>query len=142
VEPTGSALFIYAQEVEMMMICRGIRGATTVEDLDDKADAVLEATKELLEAITAANDLQVENLAAAIFTTTQDLNAAFPARAARDLGWTMVPLLNTQEIAVPGSLPRCIRVLLLWNTDKSQEEIRHIYLRGAKALRPDLQQND
>jgi chorismate mutase len=121
-----------------MMACRGIRGATTAED--NSASAILEATRELLEAITAANGLQVEELAAAFFTTTQDLNAAFPARAARDLGWAMVPLLNSQEIAVPGSLPRCIRVLLLWNTDRGQEEIRHVYLRGANVLRPDLQQ--
>jgi chorismate mutase len=118
------------------MVCRGIRGATTVED--NTADAILEATGELLEAITAANGLQVEELAAAFFTATQDLDAAFPARAARDLGWDVVPLLDAQEIAVPGSPPRCIRVLLLWNTDKSQEEITHVYLRGAQALRPDL----
>jgi chorismate mutase len=120
------------------MVCRGIRGATTVED--NTADAILEATGELLEAITAANGLQVEELAAAFFTATQDLDAAFPARAARDLGWDVIPLLDAQEIAVPGSLPRCIRVLLLWNTDKSQEEIAHVYLRGAQALRPDWQQ--
>lgn len=119
-----------------MTVCRGIRGATTAQD--NTADSILEATRELLEALASANGLHPEDLAAAFFTATGDLDAAFPARAARDLGWTAVPLLDSREMEVPGSLPHCIRVLLLWNADKSQEEIVHVYLRGAENLRPDL----
>ncbi len=118
------------------MACRGIRGATTVEA--NQAEAILAATRELLEAIVAANDLHPRDLASAIFTMTTDLNAAFPARAARDIGWTEVPLLDALEIPAPGSLPCCIRVLIHWNTEKRQDEIKHVYLRGAKVLRPDL----
>jgi chorismate mutase len=87
-----------------------------------------------------ANDLEVADIASAFFTATPDLTAAFPARAARDLGWHQVPLLDAQEIPVPGSLPRCVRVLVHWNTSKSQEEVRHIYLGEAALLRPDLQE--
>jgi chorismate mutase len=118
------------------MSCRGVRGATTVAE--NNPTAILEATRELLEAIVSANQLQGEDLAAALFTITPDLDAAFPAQAARDLGWTLVPLLDAQEVPVPGSLPRCIRILLLWNTPKRQDEVVHVYLRGARALRPDL----
>ena len=118
------------------MGCRGIRGATTVKV--DAADAIVAATRELLAGMVAANSVAVADLASAIFTVTPDLTAAFPARAARELGWQHVPLLDAQEVPVPGSLPRCIRVLLLWNTERSQEEIRHVYLRQAASLRPDL----
>lgn len=118
------------------MGCRGIRGATTVEA--DTADAIVAATRELLVRIVEANDLAASDVACAIFTVTPDLTAAFPARAARELGWQHVPLLDAQEVPVPGSLSRCVRVLILWNTERSQEEIRHVYLRDAGSLRPDL----
>jgi len=117
------------------MHCRGIRGATTVEK--NTAEAILAATRELLALIIEANDLKVEDVASAIFTTTPDLTAAFPARAAREMGWRDVALLDAQEIPVPGSLERCIRILIHWNTEKSAAEIRHVYLRGARTLRPD-----
>lgn len=116
--------------------CRGIRGATTVER--DSAAAILQATRELLTRIVEVNGAAVEDLASAFFTATPDLTAAFPAAAARDLGWQHVALLDAQEIPVPGSLPRCVRVLLHWNTDTPQAEIHHIYLRDAASLRPDL----
>jgi len=118
------------------MPCRGVRGATTAAA--NTPEAILSATRELLEALVAANGLTPSDLASAIFTTTPDLNATFPARAARDLGWCNVALLCTHEMDVPGGLPRCIRVLLHWNTDKAASEIAHIYLREAKSLRPDL----
>lgn len=118
------------------MPCRGVRGATTAEA--NTPQAILAATRELLEALVAANDLNPADLASAIFTTTPDLNATFPARAARELGWSDVALLCTHEMDVPGGLPRCIRVLLHWNTDKTTSEIAHVYLREAKGLRPDL----
>jgi chorismate mutase len=115
--------------------CRGIRGATTVEV--DSADAILEATRELLSHIVEVNGLAADDVASALFTVTPDLAAAFPARAAREMGWRNVALLDAQEIPVPGSLPRCVRVLIHWNTVKTQAEVRHVYLRGAAALRPD-----
>jgi len=117
------------------MRCRGVRGATTAEK--NTAEAILAATRELLVLIIEANDLEVEDVASAIFTTTPDLTAAFPARAAREMGWRDVALLDAQEIPVPGSLERCIRVLIHWNTDKSAAEIQHVYLKDAQALRPD-----
>ncbi|MFC2038109.1 chorismate mutase [Chloroflexota bacterium] len=119
--------------------CRGIRGATTVES--DSAAAILEATRELLAGIVEANGVDAENVASAFFTVTPDLTAAFPARAARDMGWRHVALLDAQEIPVPGSLSRCVRVLVHWNTAKPQAEICHVYQRGAASLRPDLQNN-
>jgi chorismate mutase len=121
--------------MEEKMYCRGIRGATTVEE--NTAEAILAASRELLELIVEANDLKVEDIASAIFTTTPDLTTAFPARAAREMDWQGVALLDVQEILVPGSLERCIRVLIHWNTEKSAAEIKHVYLKGARALRPD-----
>ncbi len=118
------------------MPCRGIRGAICV-DIND-AGAIVAATRELLERIIAANGVRVEDIAAVIFTATSDLDAAYPARAAREMGWASVPLLCTQEMAVAGSLPRCIRVLVLWNTDRPAEQVRHVYLGEARNLRPDL----
>lgn len=118
------------------MTCRGVRGATTVED--DDRDAILSATRELLLAMVESNGIQPEDLAAIFFTCTPDLAAAFPAEAARELGWREVPLLDAQEMAVPGALPRCIRALLLWNTSRPLGQVRHVYLRGAQMLRPDL----
>jgi len=117
------------------MNCRGIRGATGVEV--NEAGVLIAATRELLERIVAANGLSVEDVASVIFTATPDLDAAYPARAAREMGWVHTPLLCVQEMAVAGSLPRCIRVLVHWNTDLPPERIRHVYLGGARALRPD-----
>ena len=119
------------------MPCRGIRGAITVET--DTAAAILAATHELLTRIVKANDVAPEDVASALFTVTPDLTAAFPAQAARELGWQHAALLDAQEIPVPDGLPRCVRVLIHWNAEKPQAEIRHVYLRGAVVLRPDLQ---
>ena len=116
---------------------RGIRGATTV--LRNDAGEILEATRELLQAIIDENRLATEDIASAIFTVTPDLNAEFPATAAREmLGWQSVPLLCATEINVPGSLKKCIRVLLHVNTEHSQQGLRHVYLRRATQLRTDL----
>lgn len=121
---------------ERVMKCRGIRGATTVEA--NSRDEVLRATRQLLALIIRQNGVDQHDVASVIFSTTTDLNAEFPAMAARQLGWLDVPLLCTHEINVPGSLPRCIRVLLHWNTVKLQQEIIHVYIRDAARLRPDL----
>jgi len=121
------------------MTMRGIRGATTVSE--NSETAILEATRELLQELEHTNGFHIQDLAAAVFTVTGDLSAAFPARAARELGWVQVPLLDTQQMDVPGSLPRCIRVLLLWNTETSSEAVRHVYLHEARVLRPDLCRN-
>ena len=116
---------------------RGIRGATTVEV--DESEAILEATRELLVAMLERNGIDdFEPIAAIFFTTTPDLLATFPAEAARALGMTKVPLLCNQEIPVPGRLPRVVRVMLQVNTQMTQDEVQHVYLRGAVALRPDL----
>ena len=118
------------------MMCRGLRGAITVEN--NTAEEILGATGELLQALVAANEIKRDQVASIVFTTTIDLNAAFPAVAARELGWTDVALLNAHEMAVPGSLPRCIRILIHLNTERRHDELRHIYLRDARKLRPDL----
>ena len=119
------------------MPTRGIRGATTVP-ADDPV-LILQATRELLEAILGENEgMQPEDVGSAIFTVTDDLASTFPAQAAREMGWDMVPMLCAREIPVPGSLPRVIRVLVHWNTEVPQSEIRHVYLRDAVKLRPDL----
>ncbi|MGQ9682712.1 MAG: chorismate mutase [Anaerolineae bacterium] len=119
-----------------MSVCRGVRGATTVDS--NEREAILQATRELLLALVEANGLQPADLASAVFSLTADLDAAFPAEAARQLGWAHVPLLDVQEASVSGALRRCIRVLLHWNTERKPEEIVHVYLRGAEGLRPDL----
>ena len=117
------------------MFTRGIRGATTVARND--ASSVVERTLELLTVLVEANGLRPEELACAIFTVTEDVDAEFPAIAVRSLpGWDEVPLLCSREIPVPGSLSRCVRVLLHWNTPKAQGEVRHAFLRGARELRP------
>jgi len=113
----------------------GIRGATTVDRND--ANEILAATDELLRAIIDANGLQPDDIVSALFTVTRDLDAAFPARAAEEFGWNIVALLHATEIPVPGSLPRCIRLLVHAYTSRTRSEIRHCYLRGATALRPD-----
>ncbi len=119
------------------MSVRGVRGAITTTE--NTATAILAATQELLQAILEANpELQPDDIASAIFTLTEDLDAVYPAQAARRLGWTGVPLMCAREIPVPGSLPRCIRVLLHWNTQLGPDAIHHVYLGEAKRLRPDL----
>jgi chorismate mutase len=115
--------------------CRGIRGATTVPE--NNRIAILEATHELLVKMIESNHIKPEDVASAIFTTTPDLNAEFPAVAARELGWIDTALLCGHEINVPGSLPRCIRVLIHWNTTRHANEIVHVYLRDAQSLRPE-----
>lgn len=118
------------------MPTRGIRGATTVQSND--AVDIATATQALLTEMLSANSVDTADLACAWFTTTSDLDAAFPAKAAREMGWQHVPLMDAVEIPVPGSLPRCIRVLLLWNTDAPQDAIVHVYQNKARRLRPDL----
>lgn len=119
----------------MIMFCRGIRGATTSEA--NTPDAILRATRELLLLLIEANDLDSADIGSVIFSTTPDLNAEFPALAARDLGWHDVALICTHEMAVAKALPMCIRVLIHWNTPKSQTEIKHVYIKGARSLRPE-----
>lgn len=119
-----------------MTCCRGIRGATTVAA--NTRDEILSATRQLVALMIRRNGIQSTDVASAIFTTTPDLDAEFPALAARQLGWLDVPLLCGHEMSIPGSLPRCIRVLVHWNTELAQSEIQHIYIRDAVRLRPDL----
>jgi chorismate mutase len=119
------------------MTTRGIRGATTV--VADEPELILEATRELLERIFKENrGLRREDLGSVVFTMTGDLTSAFPAQAAREMGWGLVPMMCAQEIPVPGSLPKVVRALLHWNTETPQSEVKHVYLRDAVKLRPDL----
>jgi chorismate mutase len=119
------------------MTTRGIRGATTVTA--DEKEQVLSATQELLASILEANpSLRTEDIASAVFTVTDDICAAHPALAARQIGWDFVPMLCAREIPVPNSLPFCIRVMIHWNTELPQSAIQHVYLRDAVKLRPDL----
>lgn len=120
------------------MPCRGVRGATTADA--NTREAILQATLQLLALMIRQNDIRAEDVASAIFTVTKDLDAEFPALAARQLGWLNVALLCGYELNVPGALPRCIRVLVHWNTSKSADEIVHVYIKGAANLRPDLSQ--
>eukprot|EP01047_Picozoa_sp_COSAG01_P047228 COSAG01_NODE_4493_length_4977_cov_332.394208_9_plen_123_part_00 len=120
----------------MTLACRGIRGAITVTD-NDKVQ-ILEASERLLKDMLAKNKLDVADIVSIFFSVTRDLNKAFPAAAARDLGLTETPLLCLNEIEVDGSLAKCIRILLHVNSPKAQTEMRHSYLEGAKVLRPDL----
>ena len=124
----------------MQRVCRGVRGATTAPSNDTAA--ILSATRELLERIVAINGIRIEDVASVIFSTTSDLDAEFPARAARELGWRDTALLCTHEMRVPAGLPRCIRVLLHWNTERRPDEIRHVYLGDARRLRPDHATDD
>ncbi|HEV8572048.1 MAG TPA: chorismate mutase [Actinomycetota bacterium] len=119
------------------MACRGLRGAITVNG--DGPDAVRDATVELLEALVAENGCQVNDIAAAIFTVPDDLAGSNPAAAAREYGWDRVPLLAVREHGGDRHVPRCLRILVLWNTSRAQTEVRHAYLRGAASLRPDLE---
>lgn len=117
------------------MWCRGIRGATTVAA--NTKENILAATRELLQKMVAANRIEADKVACAVFTATPDLDAEFPAVAARQIGWTNVALLCGHEMNVPGSLAKCLRILVMYNTEKKAEEIVHIYLRGAEVLRPE-----
>jgi chorismate mutase len=118
---------------------QGVRGATVA--VENTSEAILSATREMLLKIMAVNPgLQTEDLASAFFTVTVDLNATYPARAAREIGWMAVPLICAREIPVPGELPRCVRVLLHWNTNVPQADVHHVYLNEAVQLRPDLDQ--
>lgn len=118
------------------MVIRGIRGATTVTA--NTRDEILDAARELLDEMVSRNDVDRDDVASIIFTTTTDLDAEFPAVAARDAGWTHVALQCLHEMNVPGSLPRCLRILMHVNSDRAQNEISHVYLRDAGALRPDI----
>lgn len=119
------------------MATRGIRGATTV--IADEPELILQATRELLEEIIEENDeMKPEDIASILFTVTDDLASIFPAQAARQMGWGLVPMMCAREIPVPGSLQKVIRVLVHWNTETPQSEIKHVYLRDAVKLRPDL----
>ena len=121
------------------MYCRGIRGATTVED--NSREEILAATTEMLQILIQRNELRAEDIASAIFSVPDDLDAEFPALAARKLGWTEVALMCSREIPVPHSLGKCIRVLLHVNTMRSAAEIQHVYIHGAVTLRPTFSQN-
>ncbi len=119
------------------MKVRGVRGATTADSND--RDAIVNATAELLKDMLALNEIDSDDLAAVQFTTSPDLVAEFPAVAAREaLGWKYVPLLNAVEIDRPGAQSRCIRILMFWNTDRAQSDVKHVYLRDAVNLRADL----
>ena len=116
-----------------MMACRGIRGATTASE--NTREAIFEATRELFNETVRINNVEKEQVAAVFFTTTLDLNAAYPATAVREIGWDTTALMCSHEIDVPGSLPLCIRVLLMVNTEKQPEELETVYLNGAVNLR-------
>lgn len=117
------------------MRCQGVRGATTVEKNTSKE--IINGTRELLQAIIKENKIQPKDIASVIFTTTKDLNAEYPALAARKMGWYDQALLCGHEMDVPGGLDKCIRILLHWNTNNSTQEIQHVYLNGAEELRPE-----
>ena len=118
------------------MPCHGVRGATTADA--NTSDEILKATRQLLALMIRQNDIHPEDVASAIFSTTTDLDAEFPALAARQLNWLNVALMCVHELDVPGSLRRSIRILLHWNTDKSADEIVHVYIKDAANLRPDI----
>jgi len=117
------------------MAVRGVRGATTATA--NTAEEIIEATQELIAALAHFNELSTDEIASAIWTTTRDLTAEFPAKAARQVGWADVPQMCAHEMDVPGALAMCIRVTLQVNTEKTQGEIRHVYLHGATVLRPE-----
>ncbi len=117
-----------------MTVCRGIRGATVASE--NTAEAIYDSTRELLSQLIEANEIEEQDVAAAYFTMTPDLNASFPAAAARQLGWNDTALMGATEVDVPGSLARCIRVLILLNTNKKPKELVNLYLNGTAVLRP------
>lgn len=122
------------------MWIRGVRGATIARE--NTREAIVEATREMLEKLVQANDIAVDDIASAFFSTTRDLNADYPAIAARQLGWTDTALMCMHEMEVPHGLQRCVRVLVHWNTEKSAHDVAHIYINGAEALRPDRRRGD
>jgi chorismate mutase len=117
------------------MSIRGIRGATVAAA--NTSEAIHAATRELLLALVDANDFDLDDIASIFFTVSPDLTADYPATSARQLGWADAPMVCAQEIAVPGGMLRCIRVLIHWNTEKRPNEVRHVYLHAAARLRPD-----
>ena len=123
-----------------VLACRGIRGATTAAA--NTAEDMLEATDQMMRVLIALNDIDAADVASAYFTTTPDLNATFPAVAAREIGWLEVPLICGHEMVVAGSLQKCVRVLLHVNTDKTAAEIKHVYLKGARQLRAEWAYDD
>lgn len=118
------------------MWTRGVRGATVAKA--NTKEAIIDTTREMLLRMVEANGINPDDIASAFFSTTRDLNAEFPAIAARQIGWTDAALMCMHEMDVPNSLPMCVRVLVHWNTDKRANEIKHIYMNGAEKLRPDL----
>ncbi len=118
------------------LMVRGLRGATTVDT--DSPDQVTERSQELVVALMERNELAEDDIVSMLFTATADVTSIFPATAIREIGFGAVPLLCAAEIAVPGAMPRCIRVLLHIHTTKSKDEIHHVYLHGAQGLRDDL----
>ncbi|CAN5570515.1 chorismate mutase [soil metagenome] len=124
----------------MATTCRGIRGATTA--IANTAEDILEATVELMHALITLNDLNTDDVASVIFTTTPDLNATFPAVAAREIGWNEVPLMCSHEMDVPASLQKTVRVLIHVNTTRTASEIKHVYLKDARKLRPEWGYSD
>jgi chorismate mutase len=125
-----------ARNIDTDMWLRGVRGATCATA--NSRDAIVETTKQMLSRMIESNGIQPDDIASAFFSTTRDLNAEFPAIAARQLGWRDVPLMCMHEMDVPDALPMCVRVMIHWNTDKRPSEIRHVYMNGAEKLRPDL----
>lgn len=124
-----------AAQPERPIRCRGVRGAISVEA--NTAEAIVSATRELLEALIAANGIEPDDVGSLLLTVTPDLTAEYPAVAARQIGWQAVAVMCAQEMAVPHGLPRCVRALVHWNTDRAAADIQHVYLRDAEALRPD-----
>ena len=118
------------------MPCRGVRGATTADA--NTREEILRATRQLLALLIRQNGISPEDVASIIFSTTADLDAEFPALAARQLGWLEVPLMCTHEMGVPGAIERCVRVLIHWNTDRPVGQVVHVYIKDAARLRPDL----
>ena len=126
-------------DIPSTRVC-GIRGATTVEY--NTREAIVAAARELLEILMERNNVTSDQVASALFTTTSDLDAEFPAVAAREMGWGNIALMCSHEMRVPGSLDRCLRILIHINTQKDQGDIQHVYLHGAKELRPDFSGED
>lgn len=115
---------------------RGVRGATVAEA--NTREAIMNAAEELIRKLIEINEIEEDAVASVIFTSTPDLNAAFPAAAARHIGWTRVALLGAQEIDTPEGMKRCIRVLIHWNTERPLDSIQHVYMHGTEKMRPDL----
>lgn len=135
INKNGTYQQLQTEKQNRPIVCRGIRGAITVSE--NSAEEILAATRELLQAIIEANQVNPEDISSIYFTTTPDLNAAYPALAARQLGWADVALMCAHEMDVPGGLPRCLRILIHWNTTRGAKDIVHIYLKEARTLRPD-----